>query len=307
MMKATISSSATPSASSASSSAAPRSSIARAPSAWEPRSRVMLEVARQELRDAIFSWPLYLTTVAAVLAGTVLVYNQLQSVAGSGLGIVSCSLFTPLLAAASLAALFLAAWSTLAIARPRDQGALRVLFFGPVDAVGLIGAHVLAALVVYALIMLMAIPLLAMLGLIANVPLSPALLPGLLASPLLILPAVGIGLFISAIAPSGRSALLLFVIALAFIVAAQIGYSALLHIPPTSRYYDALLFLRETARLLRDGLQWLSPLALLGGGLDAACRGGASDLARHALAGLAGGIGWSALAVWAIRRRGVLP
>lgn len=306
-MKATISSPATPSAAPVSRSATPRDSIARAPSHWGLRWRVMIEVARQELRDAIFSWPLYLTAAAAVLAGAVLVYNQLRSVAESGLGIVSCSLFSPLLAAASLAALFLAAWSTLAIARPRDQGALRVLFFGPVDAIGLIGAHLLAALVVYALIMLMAIPLLAMLGLIANIPLSAALLPGLLASPLLVLPAVGIGLFISAIAPSGRSALLLFVIALAFIVAVQIGYSALLQIPPTSRYYDALLFLRETARLLRDALQWLSPLALLGGGLDAACRGGERELALHALAGLGGGAIWSAFAVWAVRRRGVLP
>lgn len=306
-MKATISPPAAPSASPASSSAAPRGAIARPPSLWALRWRVMIEVARQELRDAIFGWPLYLTTAAAVLAGAVLVYNQLRSVAQSGLGIVSCALFSPLLAAASLAALFLAAWSTLAIARPRDQGALRVLFFGPVDAVGLVGAHLLAALVVYGLILLMAVPLLALLGLIANLPLSAALLPGLIASPMLVLPAVGIGLFISAIAPSGRSALLLFVIVLAFIVAVQIGYSALLQIPPTSRYYDALLFLRETARVLRDALQWLSPLALLSGGLDAACRGGTRELGLQTLAGLGGGAAWSALAVWAVRRRGVLP
>jgi ABC-type transport system involved in multi-copper enzyme maturation permease subunit len=268
---------------------------------------VTAEIARQELRDVVFGWSLYLTVAVAVLVGAVLVYNTLRSVADSGLEIVSHPLSSPVLVAMSLAALFLAAWATLSIARPRDQGALRVLFFGPVDAAGLVGGHLLAALVVYGLFMLIAIPLLALLGLIANLPLPPALLPGLLVSPLLVLPAVGIGLFISAIAPSGRSALFLFVIALAFVLVVQLGYSALLQIPPTSRYYDALLFLREAVRVVRDALRWISPLALVSEGLDAAYRADWQGLAQQALAGLAGVAVWSALAVWALQRRGVLP
>jgi hypothetical protein len=128
-----------------------------------------------------------------------------------------------------------------------------------------------------------------------------------MASVAFIAPAVAIGLFISAIAPSTRSAVFLFALMLAFVLAVQVGYSALLQIPPTSRYYDALLFLRELVRAVRDALQWVSPLALLSAGLDAAARANWPELLRLAVSGLVGTVVWLALAAWAMGRRGVLP
>jgi hypothetical protein len=114
-------------------------------------------------------------------------------------------------------------------------------------------------------------------------------------------------LFISAIASSARGAVFLFAAALAVVLAAQIGYSALLQVPPTSRYYDALLFLRELLRVIRETLQWVSPLALLSQGLDAAFRGSWRELMLCVASGVTGAVIWLALAVWALARRGVLP
>jgi hypothetical protein len=259
------------------------------------------------VREAVYGWTLYLTAAVALLAGVVLVYNALRAVGESGLEIVSRPFFAPLLAATTLAALYLTGWASLSIARPREQGALRVLFFAPVDAVGLLGAHLVAGLALYGLFLLLTLPLLALLAWFVNLPLPSSLVLGALISPAFLAPAIALGLFLSAIAPSGRSAVFLFLLVMALAVGVQAGYSALLQIPPTSRYYDALLFLREFLRTVQDALRWVSPLALLSQGLDAADRGNWRELALLAAAGVAGTAVWLALAAWAMRRRGVLP
>jgi hypothetical protein len=281
--------------------------ITASPPHWRLRWRAIEQISRHEVRDAVYGWSLYIAAAVVVLVGTVLVYNTLRSVAESGLEIVSRPFYSVLLIATSVGAVYLAGWAALAIARPRDQGALRVLFFAPIDPLGLIGAHLLAALAIYVLFVLLTIPLLALLAALTNLPLPATLLGGLLVSPALVAPAVTIGLFISAIAPSGRSAVFLFAAVLAFVLAAQIGYSALLQIPPTSRYYDALLFLRELLRVIRESLQWVSPLALLSQALDAAFRASWRELMLSVVSGLGGAAIWLSLAVWALGRRGVLP
>jgi ABC-type transport system involved in multi-copper enzyme maturation permease subunit len=271
------------------------------------RWRAVREIGKQEIRLAVFSWPLYVTATAGVLLATLLIYNIVRYVSDSGLEIVSRPFYSPMLVALSLATIYLSGWAALAIARPREQGSLRVLFFAPVHASSLIGAHLLAALAMYALIVLMTIPLMLVLSAIVNLPFPPNLLLGVALSPTLVAPAIAIGLCVSAVAPSGRSAALIFGLVLAILLAVQLGSNALMQIPPASRYYDALLFLREALAALRNLLNWLSPLALLSSGLDAAYRANWTELVAYVVAGLVGCAVWSALAIWALMQRGVLP
>src|SRR5205814_6036869 len=112
-----------------------------------------------ELRDALFGWSFYLTAALGPFLSALFIYNSLNFVAESGLQILARPFYVPVLVTTTLAALYLAAWATLAIARPRDQGALRVLFFAPVDAYGVIGGHLLAGTALYGLLMLAAAPL----------------------------------------------------------------------------------------------------------------------------------------------------
>lgn len=140
-----------------------------------------------------------------------------------------------------------------------------------------------------------------------DLPFPPLLLIGLLVSPIFAIVAVTIGLFISAIAASSRSAMFFFGATLLIALAIPIGYTALLSVPPTSRYYDALLFLRELVRTLRDLLSWISPYALLSTGLDAVVRASWGDLLQRLLVSIVGCVGWTALAIWGLQRRGVLP
>jgi hypothetical protein len=150
-------------------------------------------------------------------------------------------------------------------------------------------------------------PLLILLALRANLPFSPLLIGCALVAPLFALPAVAIGLFISSIAPSSRSAMFLFVGVVLLVLGIQGGYQALLSVPPTSSYYDALLFVRELLRRVSDVLGWVSPTALLSAGLDAVQRASWLDLLLRLAAALIGCGAWLWLAVWGLNRRGVLP
>jgi len=274
---------------------------------WPLRWRVARLLAVQELRDALFGWSFYLTAAIGPLLSALFVYNSLNFVASSGLQILARPFYVPVLVTTTLATLYLAAWATLAIVRPRDQGALRVLFFAPVDAYGVIGGHLLAGIALYSLLLLAATPLLGLISVLTNLPFPPPLLVGLLAAPVFAAVAVAIGLCISTIAASSRSAMFFLGATLLVVLAIPIAYTALLSVPPTSRYYDALLFLRDLVRMLRTLLSWISPYTLLSAGLDAAMRSSWGDLIQRLAAGVGGCVVWAALAIWGLQRRGVLP
>lgn len=278
-----------------------------APDVWRLRWRVARLIARQELLDALYGWPFYVTAAIGLLLSALFVYNSLNFVSSSGLLILGRPFYVPMLAVTSLATLYLAAWATLAIARPRDLGGLRVLFFAPVDPIGLIAGHLLAGAGLAALLALVSAPLLWALALATNLPLPPQLLVGLLLSPIFGVLAVAIGLFISTIAPSSRAAMFFFGAIFLIVVAIPAGYTAMLSIPPSSRYYDALLFIRAALRTLRDLLNWASPFALLGASLDASLRGSWLELLQRVAVGIAETAAWGALAIWGFHRRGVLP
>ena len=74
---------------------------------------------------------------------------------------------------------------------------------------------------------------------------------------------IAFSLFVSAAAPSARSAVLLLVAGILILLGLQSAYSALLSIPPTSRFFDALLFIRTILANLQAVLSWFSPFRML--------------------------------------------
>src|SRR4051794_11003337 len=156
-----------------------RATARSAPAVWSLRWRVARQIAGQELRDALFGWSFYITAAIGPLLSALFVYNSLNFVASSGLQILARPFYVPVLVTTTLATLYLAAWATLTIVRPRDQGALRVLFFAPVDAYGVIGGHLLAGIALYGLLMLAAAPLLGLISVLTNLPFPAPLMVGL--------------------------------------------------------------------------------------------------------------------------------
>lgn len=271
------------------------------------RWRALWRIAQQQARETALGWAIYIVASLAVFVAIILVYNAIRFTLESGLNIVVNPFLLPLQVALSLAILFVTVEATLAIARPREHGSLQILFFAPIDYPVLIGAHHLSGLAVYLLFLaLLALPML-ILAWVTNFVVPPTLLWALLPSLLIAGLAVSFGLFISAAAPSGRAAILILIAATFLLVVVQAGYAALLNIPPTSRYYDALLFLRVLLREIHGLLQWVSPFRMLDALLGAALRADWMAVIQFSAVALLGTLAWLAAAVWAIRRRGVLP
>lgn len=271
------------------------------------RRRTIQVLTFQELTDALRSWALYLSASIAITTSALYVFNTTSFVATSGLMILRRPFLVPLSIAATVTLLYVTTRATLAITRPREQGALRVLFFAPVDALGFLVAHLFSGVGLYTLLMVISVPLVYYQSLITNLPFPIAALLSLVVSPLFAALAVSIGLFVSSITSSSRNAILVMGTALVIALVIPAGYNALLTTPQSSRFYDATYFLRTLLRLVRSLLDWISPFSLTISALDDAVRHGWGDLIRKLLAGLLGTLLWMGFAVTRLQQRGVLP
>ena len=273
----------------------------------QQRKRTIQILAFQEVTDALRGWALYLSASIAATISALYVFNATSFVANSGLLILQRPFLAPLSITATVTLLYVITRATLAIARPREQGVLRVLFFAPVDSIGLLGAHLLSGAAIYTLLMVISVPLVYFQSLITNLPFPAVVLLSLIVSPLFATLAVSIGLFISSTASSSRSAILLIGTILLFALLIPTGYNALLNVPQSSRFYDATYVLRKLLRLARVLLDWVSPFSLLIGTMDDCVRHGWADFTQKLLAGLLGSFIWVGFAVIGLQRRGVLP
>ena len=280
---------------------------ARLPQLSSLRRNAIRRIAQQQARDSLFGWGIYITAAVSVAMAALLVFNSVRFVGESSLNIISEPFLAPLQTALSLAMLLVAVEATLAIARPREQGSLQVLFFAPIDEPILVGGHFVAGLFVYILFVLLTLPILLLLAWRTNfvIPLNLvlAILPTLFAAAV----SIAFSLFVSAAAPSARSAVLILVAGILILLGLQSAYTALLSIPPTSRFYDAFLFLRTILANLQLLLAWLSPFRMIDVMLKSALNKDWLALVQQVGMALAATAVWLFAAVHMLKRRGVLP
>ena len=265
------------------------------------------KIAAQQPRNTLFSWGIYITAAISVSIAALQIFNSVRFVGESSLNIEAQPFLLPLQAALSLAILFVAVEATLAIARPREQGSLQVLFFAPIDESILIGGNFLAGLLVYILFILLTLPILLLLAWITNFVIPVILLWAIIPTILAVGVTIAFGLFVSAAAPSARAAVLILVAGILILLGLQSAYTALLNIPPTSRFFDALLFIRTILANLQSILSWLSPFRMLDVILTSSLNNDWLALVRQLGISLAATIIWLFAAVRMLQRRGVLP
>lgn len=271
------------------------------------RWHTIRRIATQQPRDTLFGWGIYITAAISVSIAALQIFNSVRFVGESSLNIVAQPFLLPLQAALSLAILFVAIEATLAIARPREQGSLQVLFFAPIDESILIGGNFLAGLLVYILFVLLTLPILLLLAWITNFVIPVILLWAIIPTILAVSVTIAFGLFVSAAAPSARAAVLILVAGILILLGLQSAYTALLNIPPTSRFFDALLLIRTILANLQTILSWLSPFRMLDVILTSSLNSDWLALVRQLGISLATTIIWLFAAVRMLQRRGVLP
>ena len=282
-----------------------RSSAVRWPSLL--RWQTIRRIAIQRSRDSLFGWGLYITATAAIGAAALLIFNSVRFVGESSLNIVTQPFLIPLQVALTLAMLFVAIEATLSIARPREQGSLQVLFFAPIDEPILIGGNFLTGLLVYIFFVILTLPILFLLVWASNFVFPTVLLWAIIPTIFAVSVALAFGLFVSAAAPSARVAVLILVAGILILLGLQSAYTALLNIPPTSRFFDALLFIRSVLASLQSILSWLSPIRMLDVILTASLNNDWLALLRQMGIALVSTVVWLFAAVYTLQRKGVLP
>ena len=265
------------------------------------------KIAEQQLRDTLFGWGVYMTTAVSVAIAALQIFNSVRFVGESSLNILAQPFLLPLQVALSLSMLFVAIEATLSIARPREQGSLQVLFFAPVDEPIWIGGNFLAGLLIYIFFVLLTLPILLLLAWVTNFVVPMQLIWATIPTLFVIGVTTAFGLFVSAAVPSARSAVLILVAFILILLGLQSAYTALLSIPPTSRFYDALLFIRTILVNLQTVLSWLSPFHMLDNVLTASLNNDWQGLIRQLGIAFITTAVWLLTAVRMLQRKGVLP
>lgn len=270
------------------------------------KQHTMRRIATQQSRDSLFGWGIYIVTAVAVGIAALLIFNSVRFVGESSLNILAQPFLVPLQVVLSLGMLFVAVEATLAIARPREQGSLQILFFAPIDEPIFIGGNFLAGLITYSLFVLLTLPILFLLTWVTNFVIPLQLLWAIIPTFFAVSVTVAFCLFVSAAAPSARAAVLILVAGILVLLGLQSAYTALLSVPPTSRFYDALLFIRTILANLQSVLAWLSPFRMLDVILTASLNNDWLALIKQLGISLVATLVWLVTAVRMLRRRGVL-
>ena len=165
----------------------------------------------------------------------------------------------------------------------------------------------MASLLIYIFFVLLTLPILILLAWITNfvipVNLLWAIIPTLFAAGV----TISFSLFVSAASPSARVAVLILVAGILILLGLQSAYTALLNIPPTSRYFDALLLIRTILANLQSVLSWVSPFRMIDVILTSFLNNDWSLLFRQLGIALVATAVWLFAAIRLLQRRGVLP
>ena len=264
------------------------------------------QVGRRSTISSLYSPGIYAVTALALLAASTLVLNNLAFLDENGLLVLTRPFFLPVFVCAVLLSLYLSLHATLHLVREREQGTLKVLFFGPVDGVSYLLGRLWSQSLLFGmaagLVWLWAIGLGWLTNLLVQADLLGVLGLGLLANGTV----VAFGLLVGGWGRTARTALVLFLLALLLVLAAQFGTPVIeqLASQTTANRQNSLLYLRTALDGLNGLLLWLSPFAQMSWGMDALLVGDGSRLLLHT----GGLLGQMALyfsgAVWALKRGG---
>ncbi len=272
---------------------------------WGPRWRAVLLIQRRDLEAMIFGWGLYLALALAFLASLLILRNDLAFVNESGLSVFANPFALPFFITALISSFFLAISSVTTIAREKGQGTLEVLFYGPVDHVSYIVGKYLAQVITYLVMMALYVPSFILHTLLTNLVFPAGLAWAILLSVFTVSAVVALGIFLSTVARNVRASLFLFGVTTLAFLGIQVGHTILVTLPAQGRYYDPMLFLKNTFAILNQTALWLSPYSYLDRGMEAVVRGSAGVYLALFLLSAVYTVGFLGLSAISLRHRGV--
>ncbi len=201
--------------------------------------------------------------------------NYVDTVAESGLNILSSSFNLPVHSFVLTVSFFLTVAVITTVARDMERGTLEILFYGPVDSVAYVGGRMLACATAYGAALALGTCGYGILTLISGfvLPVSTWAVIGLSIPVALYL--IAFGICLSAVTGKLRAALGWFMALALLLLAVQFGPLLLNLAPSASQYYDPVRVLRGALDSVDRIASWISPFGLLAQGTEAVRRGDA--------------------------------
>lgn len=264
----------------------------------------MWVLAKRELRSAIYGIGIYVTILLSLIISSVILQNYIKSVGRDQLLITASPLAYPLFIATVVCAVYLALSSVTSIAREKDMQTLEALFYGPVDHATYILSKYLKGVLSYIFIVLFLAAYFTVASTVSNLGLSLKFFGVLLLSLFLSSCVITFGIFVSTLAGSVRTSVLLFLGIAGGLIAFQISHGALVRIEEPS-LAAPLIYLRNTLAIINAGVKWASPFHYMNQGMEAVSLG---SVGKYVLSGALSMI-YSAVALFAsvlvLKRKGV--
>ena len=237
-------------------------------------------IHKRDLRIALFGPVLHIFTTVSILVGIVIIRNYLSYIESNGLYPMPDLFSFPFRWVIIVTGVYIAFSAVVAIARERESGAMELLFYGPVDNVSYVIGKYSAQVTLYCLLIVLYLICFLILSNITGVQIPASFFMMMLLSVFTGAYLISVGVFVSMVSTSVRSATLVFLALIASTLLIQGSQAWLSNIAPVSDYYNPVLLLQQLLGWVQIGLSWLSPFSYLNYGVDEMLRGNMNAFLR---------------------------
>lgn len=252
---------------------------------WKQRWHAINVIRQRYSRVSLEHLGIYITIAVALASSALTLHNTLRYTERNVVFVAVQPLFFPILVCTVLISLYLGLIASISVSRERDRKTLEVLMYAPVDEsaflLGIFFAQIQIYLIALAFILIwsnLAVWLL-------NLGFAFEVIGVFFASIVTVAAVVAFGLFTAVWGDKTRTALVVFILILLFIVGVQIADQVVSNIVvssnPTSN--DPILLIRNALTILTSVIQWISPYSQLVQAMDA--------VANHSSIGLITNLG----------------
>jgi ABC-type transport system involved in multi-copper enzyme maturation permease subunit len=238
-------------------------------------------LAKRELRSTLYGAGIYLAILIAQIISSIVLQNYHGAIAQDRMFITASPLAYPLFIATVVCALYLALVSVTSISRDKDMQTLEVLFYGPVDHTAYVLSKYLKGLLSYVFIILFLAVYFLVVSMASNLGLSMKFLSVILLSFFLSSCVITFGIFVSTLAESVRTSVLLFLGIVGALIAIHMSHGVLIGMEETN-LTPSLAYLRNTLSILYGGVKWVSPFYHVNQGMEAVSLG---NMGKYLLSG----------------------
>ena len=240
---------------------------------WRAQVPVVRGLMRLDLLATVSTMAPYVAAaVVAAITGFVL-QNDLYRVEQDGLLVLSEPFGLPVYMGTLVLSVFQAASVAIAVAREREQGAVELLFYGPVDARTYLVAKLCTHVLLYLWLTALVVVCYLLFAVVTGLRLSSTVGWALLLSVGTAAAAISMALAVAAVVRRLRAAVLMVLGLLVLAIGLQVLTEVLARLPTPEFHVSPVQALRVAAFLLSTVAGWVLPFSYLDRGLSALVRG----------------------------------